>query len=111
MAIQATSNFTYNYGTYETPYFRVTLQLPENGLETRVKCFMYPSQQAYLSGSSFLKVFPFTFSNLSAPEENSANNVVNKYLLFATEQITGSLATLSSGSTFEIVEIPLSSSL
>jgi hypothetical protein len=39
-----------------------------------------------------------------------ANNVVNQYLLFVTEQITGSLEAMSPGSTFDIVEIPVSGS-
>ena len=50
--------------------------------------------------------FPFYVSNASASVDNSGDNVVNKYLLYVTEQITGSLETMSTGSTFEIVEIP-----
>jgi hypothetical protein len=67
---------------------------------------MYPSQEAYVSGSSHLACFPFYVNNTSASVDNSGDNVVNKYLLYVTEQITGSLETMSSGSTFEIVEIP-----
>jgi len=106
MAIQATSDFSYNYGTYTEPYFRIVTHLPVNGGETPVDCFMYPSQEEYISGSSHLACFPFYVSNASASADNNADNVVNKYLLYVTEQITGSLETMSSGSTFEIVEIP-----
>jgi hypothetical protein len=106
MAIQSTSNFIYNYATYTTPYFRIVAHLPVSGDQTPVDCFMYPSQEAYASGSGYLTCFPFYVSNASASADNSADNVVNKYLLYVTEQITGSLEAMSSGSTFEIVEIP-----
>lgn len=106
MAIQATSDFTYNYGTYSNPYFRIVTHLPVSGQETPVDCFMYHSQEAYASGSSYISTFPFYISNTSASADNPADNVVNKYLLFVTEQITGSLEAMSSGATFEIVEIP-----
>ena len=106
MAIQATSNFIHNYGTYTEPYFRVVTHLPVDGEQTPVDCFMYPSQDAYLSGSAHLAVFPFYVSNVSASADNNANNVVNKYLMYISEQVTGSLESMSSGSTFEITEIP-----
>lgn len=107
MAIQTTSNFTYNYGTYINPYFRLVLHLPVNGTDTPVDCFMYHSQEAFASGSSSIACFPFYVNNASASLDNSADNVVNKFLLFATEQITGSLEAISTGSTFDIVEIPM----
>jgi hypothetical protein len=107
MAIQTTSYFIYNYGTYSTPYFRLVLHLPVNGTDTPVDCFMYHSQEAYVSGSSSIACFPFYVNNSSASLDNSADNVVNKFLLFATEQITGSLEAMSTGSTFDIVEIPM----
>jgi hypothetical protein len=107
MAIQTTSDFIYNYGTYSTPYFRLVLHLPVNGTDTPVDCFMYHSQEAYVSGSSSIACFPFYVNNASASLDNSADNVVNKFLLFATEQITGSLEVMSTGSTFNIVEIPM----
>jgi len=44
--------------------------------------------------------------NSSASVDNDGDNVVNKYLLYVTENVTGSLETLSPGSTFTIVEIP-----
>ena len=106
MAIQTTSNFTYNYGLYSNPYFRVVTHLPISGQETPVDCFMYNSQEAYNAGSSYIACFPFYVNNISASLDNNANNVVNKYLLYITEQITGSLETISPGSTFEIIEIP-----
>jgi hypothetical protein len=73
---------------------------------------MYHSQEAYASGSSHLACFPFYVSNASASADNSADNVVNKYLLYVTEQVTGSLETMSAGSTFEIVveEAPVTGS-
>ena len=106
MAIQSTSDFIYNYGTYTNPYFRIVTHLPVSGQETPVDCFMYPSQEAYASGSGYLTCFPFYVNNASASIDNTGDNVVNKYLLYVTEQITGSLEAMSSGSTFEIVEIP-----
>ena len=107
MAIQTTSDFTYNYGTYTNPYFRLVLHLPVSGQDTPVDCFMYHSQEAFASGSSSIACFPFYVNNTSASLDNSAENVVNKFLLFATEQITGSLEAMSTGSTFDIVEIPM----
>ena len=106
MAIQVTSTLEYNYGTYTQPYFRLTLHYPVAGTQVPIDCFMYPSQEAYISGSSYLTCFPFYVNNSSASIDNSGDNVVNKYLLYVTEQITGSLETMSTGSTFEIVEIP-----
>jgi hypothetical protein len=107
MAIQSTSNFEYNYGTYTNPYFRLVLHLPVNGTDTPVDCFMYHSKEAYTSGSGYITCLPFYVNNASASLDNSAENVVNKFLLFATEQVTGSLETMSPGSTFDIVEIPM----
>jgi len=106
MAIQSTSTFEYNYGTYTTPYFRLVLHMPADGGQTPVDCFMYHSQEAYASGSSHIACFPFYVENASASVDNTGDNVVNKYLLFVTENITGSLEAMSTGSTFEIVEIP-----
>lgn len=110
MAVQATSNFTYNYGTYTTPYFRLVTHLPLNGSDTPVDCFMYASQPEYTTGGSYIACFPFYVSNANAPYQLDANNVVNQYLLFVTEQITGSLEAMSPGTTFQIVEIPASGS-
>jgi hypothetical protein len=106
MAIQTTSNFEYNYGTYTTPYFRLVLHLPLSGGDTPVDCFMYHSSEAYALGSGSIACFPFYVQNASASIDNSGDNVVNKYLLYITEQVTGSLETMSTGSTFDITEIP-----
>lgn len=108
MAIQTNGTFTYNSGVYTTPYFRIVLNLPQDGQQTPVDCFMYSSQDAYVSGSGQIACFPFYISNVSASADNSGNNVINKYLLYITEQVTGSLEAMSSGSTFDIVEIPTS---
>jgi hypothetical protein len=106
MAIQATTDFIYNYGTYTNPYFRIVTHLPVSGDQTPVDCFMYPSKDAYLDGAGHLACFPFYVSNSLASSDNSADNVVNKYLLFVTEQIIGSLLEISPETTFDIVEIP-----
>ena len=108
MAIQTNGTFTYNSGIYTTPYFRIVLHLPQDGQQTPVDCFMYSSQEAYTSGSGQITCFPFYVSNASASADNSGNNVINKYLLYITEQVTGSLESMSSGSTFDIIEIPTS---
>jgi hypothetical protein len=107
MAIQATSTFEYNYGTYTNPYFRLVLHLPLSGGETPVDCFMYHSQEAFASGSSYISCLPFYVSNASASLDNTADNVVNKFLLYVTEQVTGSLETMAPGATFDITEIPM----
>ena len=106
MAIKATTDFTYNYGTYTEPYFRLVTHLPVDGRQTPVDCFMYHSSESYASGSSHLACFPFYVTNASASADNAGDNVVNKYLLYISEQVTGSLESMSSGSTFKIVEIP-----
>lgn len=106
MAIQATSTFEYNSGTYSNPYFRLVLHLPLSGDQTPIDCFMYSSKDAYASGSGYITCLPFYVSNSSASLDNDASNVVNKFLLYATNEITGSLEAMSSGSTFEVVEIP-----
>ncbi len=106
MAIQTTSTFEYNYGTYSNPYFRLVLHLPQSGQDTPVDCFMYHSKEMYESGSQAITCLPFYVTNVSASIDNYGSDVVNKYLLYVTEQVTGSLESMSSGSTFEIVEIP-----
>jgi len=106
MAIQSTSPFNYNFGTYNDPYFRIVLHLPKSGQDTPVDCFMYPSQEQYFSGSNHIAVFPFYVTSSLVPTDNNGDNVLNKYLRFVTEQVTGSLENMSSGSTFDIVEVP-----
>ena len=66
MAIQTTSNFTYNYATYANPYFRIVTHLPLSGQETPVDCFMYHSKESFISGSGHLTCFPFYVNNASA---------------------------------------------
>jgi hypothetical protein len=106
MAIQTSTPFEYNYGTYSSPYFRLVLHLPQSGQDTPVDCFMYHSKEMYASGSQPITCLPFYIPNISASLDNGGIDVVNKYLLYVTEQVTGSLEVLSSGSVFEIVEIP-----
>jgi hypothetical protein len=106
MAIQATSTFQYNSGTYTNPYFRLVLHLPLTGDQTPIDCFMYPSKDAYASGSGYIACLPFYVSNANASLDNEANNVVNKFLMYATNEIITSLEAMSAGSTFNVVEIP-----
>ena len=106
MAIQTTSPLEYNYGTYSNPYFRLVLHLPLNGTDTPVDCFMYPSKQAYIDGALYIACLPFYIANLPSPPNNDGDGVVNKYLLYITEQVMASLQASYPTSTFEIVEIP-----
>ena len=106
MAIQTANNFVYNYATYTTPYFRLITHLPVSGEDTPVDCVMYESSNAYQAGSGSITTLPFYVTNTSASADNSGDNVVNKYLLYVTEMVTGSLETLSPDSTFTVVEIP-----
>jgi hypothetical protein len=106
MAIQATSPLEYNYGTYANPYFRLVLHLPLNGSDTPVDCFMYPSQQAYTDGVQYITCMPFYIANTPSQPNNDGNGVVNKYLLYITEQVMASLQASNPTATFEIVEIP-----
>lgn len=107
MAIQVTDTLTYNYGTYNEPYFRLTLHLPVAGTQTPVDCFMYASQEAYASGSGQIACMPFYIESADAPTTNDGNNVINKYLYFITEKVVDALEASYPDSTFEIVEIPL----
>jgi len=106
MAIQTTSPLEYNYGTYTNPYFRLVLHLPLNGSDTPVDCFMYPSQQAYADGAQPITCMPFYIANTPSQPNNDGNGVVNKYLLYITEQVMASLQASYPTSTFEIIEIP-----
>jgi len=67
---------------------------------------MYESSGSYQASSGSITTLPFYVMNSSASVDNDGDNVVNKYLLYVTENVTGSLETLSPGSTFTIVEIP-----
>jgi hypothetical protein len=106
MAIQATSPLEYNYGTYSNPYFRLVPHLPLNSTDTPVDCFMYPSKQAYIDGTLYITCLPFYIANLTSPPNNNGNGVVNKYLLYITEQVMASLQASYPTSTFEIIGIP-----
>jgi hypothetical protein len=106
MAIQATTPLEYNYGTYVNPYFRLVLHLSLNGIDTPVDCFMYPSQQAYADGAQCITCMPFYIANTPSSPNNNGDGVVNKYLLYITEQVIASLQASYPTSTFEIVEIP-----
>lgn len=106
MAIQATSPLEYNYGTYTSPYFRLVLHLPIAGNQTPVDCFMYPSQEAYTNGAQYIACLPFYIDNTTSQPNNNGNGVVNKYLLYITEQVMASLQASYPTSTFEIVGIP-----
>jgi hypothetical protein len=111
MAIQTTSTFEYNYGTYTSPYFRLVLHLPQSGQETPVDCFMYHSKEMYESGSQSITCLPFYVGTSGASTNNAGDNVINKYLLYVTEKVTEELKTISPNSTFEIVEIPTESEI
>ena len=106
MAIRATTPLEYNYGTYSNPYFRLVLHLPLNGTDTPVDCFMYPSQQAYADGAQYIACLPFYIANSPSELSNNGNGVVNKYLLYITEQIVASLQVTYPSTTFEITGIP-----
>lgn len=106
MAIQTTNNFTYNYATYTAPYFRLMTHLPVSGEQTPIDCVMYESSGSYQAGSGSITTLPFYVTNSSASTDNNGDNVVNKYLLYVTEIVTGSLEELSPDSTFTVVEIP-----
>lgn len=107
MAIQTTSNFVYNYATYQTPYIRLDLQLAKNGLKIPVSCLFYPSKEDYDNYVQpiFGMLFEIDVTNVST--DNDATDVVNKYLLFVTEKIVLELQKISPSSTFEIVGIPM----
>lgn len=106
MAIQTTSNLEYNYGTYLEPYFRLVLHLPANGQQTPVDCFMYSSKNAYTEGANSISCLPFYIENIPYQPDNEGEGVVNKYLLYITEQVVTKLEDMFPSSTFEIVGIP-----
>ncbi len=106
MAIQATSPLEYNYGTYSNPYFRLVPHLPLNSTDTPVDCFMYPSKQAYIDGALYIACLPFYVANIPSQPNNDGNGVVNKYLLYITEQVMNILQASNPTTTFEIIEIP-----
>lgn len=106
MAIQVTNTLEYNYGTYNQPYFRLTLHYPVAGTQVPVDCFMYPSKDAYYSGSASLACWPFYVETSGAPEMETGYSVVDKYLYFVTTKVIESLEVSYPSSTFEVVGIP-----
>ena len=106
MAIQVTNTLEYNYGTYTSPYFRLTLHYPVAGTQVPVDCFMYPSKEAYLSGASYLACWPFYIETAGAPELETGYSVVDKYLYFITNKVIEQLQVTYPNTTFEVVGIP-----
>jgi len=106
MAIQVTNTLEYNYGTYNQPYFRLTLHYPVAGTQVPVDCFMYPSKDAYISGSASLSCWPFYIETADAPASEVGSTVVDKYLYYVTTQVVSQLQTSYPTTTFEITGIP-----
>lgn len=100
------SNLTYNYGEYSSVYFRLVTHLTPTGETTNVDAFMYPSQEAFVSGSGYIACLPFAVSNVSASLNNTAVDVVNKNLYYISEKVVESLQESYPTSTFSIVGIP-----
>lgn len=110
MAIQATSPIVHNHGTYQNPYFRLVPRLAADGITIPVDCFMYPSKEAYLEGTYHLACIP-VYVPVSEDEGNKAQGVINKYLLYVTEQVVIKLQELYPTATFKITEIPQETTL
>lgn len=106
MAIQATNNLEYNYGSYTQPYFRLTLHYPVGGTQVPVDCFMYPSKDQYASGASSIACWPFYIDTTDAPETETGYTVVDKYLYFVTQKVVDQLQSSYPNTTFEITGIP-----
>jgi hypothetical protein len=107
MAIQTTNTFTYNYGTYAQPYFRLVLHMPADGQQTAVDTFMYSSQDAYNSGSGHIACLPYYVTSSVMPVATTGSNVMNEYLYAVSEEVKSNLLTpMSPSSSFEIVGIP-----
>lgn len=106
MAIQVNDTLEYNYGTYNQPYFRLTLHYPVGGTQVPVDCFMYPSKDAYVSGSGQITCWPFYVETADAPEMETGYSVVDKYLYFVTSKVVDQLQVSYPSSSFSIVGIP-----
>jgi hypothetical protein len=100
------SNLTYNYGEYSSVYFRLVTHLTPTGETTNVDAFMYPSSEAFASGSAYIACLPFAVSNVSASLDNVAVDVVNKNLYYVTQKVVESLEESYPTSTFTITGIP-----
>jgi hypothetical protein len=107
MALQATSEITHNYGTYKNPYFRLVPHIAEDGSSIPVDCYMYPSKEAFDEGHAYITCLPFYIPNSGEATNNSAQGLVNKYLLYVTEEVMLKLQEMYTESSFEITEIPL----
>lgn len=106
MSIQATSPIVYNHGTYQNPYFRLVPRIAADGSTIPVDCYMYPSKEAYSEGTYHIACIP-VYVPASQKATNTAQGVVNKYLLYVTEQVVIKLQELYPTAGFEITEIPL----
>lgn len=108
MAIQSTNSFTYNYGTYTAPYFRLVVNNDSLGLTTNGIILMYKDKPSFNnSPESYITQLGFSFSNTLIPVSSTGDNLFNKYL-YAVSQlvIDNTLEPLSPGSTFSIIDIP-----
>ena len=106
MAIQVTNTLEYNYGTYTQPYFRLTLHYPVAGTQVPVDCFMYPSKDAYYSGSASISCWPFYIETADTPSTDTGYTVVDQYLYFVTSKVVEQLQITYPTTTFDIVGIP-----
>lgn len=107
MAIQATNNLEYNYGSYSQPYFRVTIHYPVGGTQVPVDCFMYPSKNQYSNGVSSIACFPFYINIIDIPETGLGYTILDKYLYFITQKVVEQLQNIYPNTTFEITGIPI----
>ena len=106
MAIQVTNTLEYNFGTYNQPYFRLTLHYPVAGTQVPVDCFMYPSKDAYLTGASSITCWPFYIETAKAPSIEVGSTVVDKYLYYITTKVKEQLESSYPSTTFTITGIP-----
>ena len=106
MAIQATNDFVLDYATYQEPYFRLTAHLPVNGVASPIDCVVYPDSGSYNAGSGSITTLPLYISNSEAPLDNNGVSVVDKYLLFVSEEVKTQLQAISPSTTFTIVGVP-----
>lgn len=115
MAIQANNSFTYNYSSYNQPYFRLTLHLPLSGEETPVDVNMYPSYEDYTAsmqpvggyeGPGSLNTIPVYIPSTNAPASTTGATVIDQYLYWVSQQVIVKLQEFSPSTTFTITGIP-----
>lgn len=115
MAIQADNTFTYNYSSYNQPYFRLVLHLPLSGAETPVDVGMYVSYEDYTAsmqptsdytGPGALNNIPVYIPTQNAPASATGATVVDQYLYWVTQQVVTKLQEISPSTTFTITGIP-----